>query len=47
LSTALASILIALTWLFREFGVVDLDLAITAVVQHLPGDMRGMLPATA
>lgn len=67
LVSALAYVLAALTYLFREFGMVELNVAVTAlvigsallvlsafwtpirgwVVERLPGDMRGMLPATA
>lgn len=67
LVSALAYVLAALTYLFREFGMVELNVAVTAlvigsallvlsafwspirgwVVERLPGNMRGMLPATA
>ncbi|WP_324826880.1 hypothetical protein [Qipengyuania zhejiangensis] len=67
LVSALAYVLIALTYLFREFGAVELNFALTAlvigsalltlsalwtpirraVVNTLPGELRGRLPATA
>ena len=64
LVSALAYVLIAMTWLFDRFGMVELNVAVTglvigsallalsafwtpirsALVQRLPGELRGMLP---
>ena len=67
LVSALAYVLIAMTWLFDRFGMVELNVAVTglvigsallalsafwtpirsALVQRLPGDLRGKLPQGA
>jgi len=67
LVSALAYVLIAMTWLFDRFGMVELNVAVTglvigsallalsafwtpirsALVQRLPGELRGMLPQGA
>ena len=64
LVSALAYVLLAMTWLFRQFGAVELNVALTglvigsallalsafwspirsALIQHLPGDLRTRLP---
>ncbi len=67
LVSALAYVLIAMTWLFDRFGMVELNVAVTglvissallalsafwtpirsALVQRLPGELRGILPQGA